>query len=153
MKHRLLCACAGLLAAGLLLAGCFNPLGGQGEADSGEQGTVVLVFQDMRAKTLVPAISLQITRFQVSFTRTGFQPVVLDDIPGDTVETDAVSLLAGPWELTVLAFNEAGDLIGIGSDALQVRARQTATVSLPILSLSGEGTLQLSADLSELQLL
>ena len=154
MKSKLLCAVAGLFAAGLLLlAGCFNPLGGDTEAGSEELGAVVLVFEDVRAKTLVPEISLEIFRYEASFERTGFLPVLVTDIPGEAAETEPVSLLPGPWEVTVTAFNEAGDVIGVGSDEVQVRARQTSRVSMFIRSLSGTGTLSLSADLSELELL
>jgi len=153
MKRTLLDAVAGAgMVALLLLAGCLNPLGSETEAGSGEQGAIVLAFSDGRAKTILPPISLEITRYQVSFTRTGFQPVNLGNLPGNTAQTDPVSLRPGLWTVTATAFNQAADIIGVASAEVLVKARQTSTISLTIRSLSGNGTLSLSADLSEVEL-
>ena len=55
--------------------------------------------------------------------------------------------------MTATAFNQAADIIGVGSAEVLVKARKTSTIGLAIRSLSGNGTLGLSADLSDVELI
>ena len=142
-----------VLVALLAAAGCSNPLTGEREPEFSDEGRVVLRFSDLRAMNIVPEISLDIENYVVSFTRQGHQPVTLPDIGGDVTETEPVRLLPGPWQVSVSAFNDEGTLIGFAEAAVSVSARRTSTVSMAIQSLVGDGTLSLTADLNELDLL
>ena len=147
-------AAAAVVVVGvLLLAGCLNPLDGPNSGEAEEHGVVVLRFNDLRARTIVPEISLEVDHYEVSFTRTGFQPVILSNVSGEATQTEAVRLVPGTWDITVEAYNDAQMLIGVAVGDVNVAARQTVTVMLSIQSLEGEGTLVLSAELSELELL
>ncbi len=159
MKPKTVRAAALLAALLVVAAGCWNPTGeapkAGTEAESGEYGLVVLQFNDLRALTITPEISLEIYSYELSFTRTGFQPVTVGGVPGDTTQTDPVSLLPGPWQVTVSAFNDdsPAKVIGVGAAPASVISGHTSTVSLPIRSLTGEGTLSLTAHWGELELL
>jgi hypothetical protein len=69
------------------------------------------------------------------------------------VQTEPVSLRPGLWTVIATAFNQAANIIGVASAEVLVKARQTSTSSLVIKSLSGDGTLSLSADLSGVELI
>ena len=132
---------------------CPNPTNESGDRRRAERGIVVLQFHDLRALAIVPDISLEIESYDVSFTRTGVQPVTLSGVSGSATETEPVGLAPGIWDVTVSAFNNGETLIGIGISEVIVVARQRITERVQIRSLSGEGTLLLAADLSELELL
>jgi len=157
MKAKVMRAALLLVALLVVAAGCWNPTGGEPkvgpEAGPAEHGRVVLQFNDLRAVTMTPEISLEIDSYEVSFTRTDFETVPLTGVPGDATQTEPVSLLPGPWQVTVNAVNDEGKVIGFGETEVSVAARQTRTASVTIRSLTGEGTLSLTADASELDLL
>ncbi|TVR29337.1 MAG: hypothetical protein EA404_15070 [Spirochaetaceae bacterium] len=157
MKHKTVCTVALLATLMLVAAGCWNPTGAErqtgSEPGSAEHGLVVMQFNDLRALTITPEISLEIDSYEVSFTRSGFQPVTLSGVPGDAAQSEPVRLRPGPWQVTVNAVNDEGKIIGLASAAVTVVARQTVTSSVSIRSLTGEGTLSLTADVSELELL
>ena len=142
-----------MLVALLSVAGCSNPLTGERKPGHSNEGLVVLRFSDLRMMHIIPEISLDIDRYEVSFTRQGFQPVTLSDMDSDVTETEPVRLLPGPWQVALSAFNGEGTLIGFAAAAVSVAARQTSTVAMAIQSLVGDGTLSLTADLDELELL
>ena len=142
-----------MLVALLSVAGCSNPLTGERKPGHSNEGLVVLRFSDLRMMHIIPEISLDIDRYEVSFTRQGFQPVTLTDMNSDVTETEPVRLLPGPWQVALSAFNGEGTLIGFAAAAVSVAARQTSTVAMAIQSLVGDGTLSLTADLDELELL
>ena len=159
MKPKTVRAAALLAALLVVAAGCWNPTGealkAGTEAGSGEHGLVVLQFHDLRALTITPEISLEIDSYELSFTRTGFQPVTVGGVPGDATQSDPVSLLPGPWQVTVSAFNDdsPAKVIGFGEREVSVSPRQTTTTGISIRSLTGEGTLSLTAHWGELDLL
>ncbi len=143
----------GLLALGFCLAaisGCMPPMGPL--SDTNSDGSVVLNFSDGRAKTIVPAVSLDIATYDISFTRSGQPTVTLNGVPGATTQTQPVYLKPGPWTVTATAKNALGDIIGVGTNTVTVNAGHTSTVSLTILSLLGDGPLTLSATTSELSM-
>ena len=159
MKPKTVCVAALLAALLVIAAGCWNPTGEAPKAgtDAGSEahGLVVLQFNDLRALTITPEISLEIDSYELSFTRSGFQPVTVGGVPGDTTQTDPVSLLPGPWQVTVSAFNDdsPAKVIGFGEREVSVSPRQTTTTGISIRSLTGEGVLSLTADISALELL
>ncbi len=159
METRLLRAAVLFAALLVVAAGCWNPTGeapkAGTEAGSAEHGLVVLQFHDLRSLTITPEISLEIESYEVSFTRSGFQPVTVFGVPGDATQSDPVSLLPGPWQVTVSAFNDdsPAKVIGFGEREVSVSPRQTTTTAISIRSLTGEGVLSLTADISALELL
>ncbi len=146
MSYTRCCVRAAAAAAVLLLlAGCANPLFPGHNA--GREGMVVLVFSDPRSTTIVPPISLDIDHHIVSFSRAGFQTTTVT-IAGNATQTDPVSLFTGTWDVTVGSRNEQGVLIGEGAAKVDVVARETASVSVTIRSLEGDGTLRITADVT-----
>ena len=133
----------------LLLAGCFNTM--SPELPVAQKGSVVLVFNDARARTIVPDINLDIDHHVVSFVRTGYQTVTRS-VGGAAAESEAVSLVPGPWDVTVDTLNKQGDFIGAGAAEVLVAARQTTSVTVAIRSIEGNGVLSLSADLSQIDI-
>ena len=153
MNHNRLLAGVAVITAVLLVAGCSNPLfpGFPGRGAE-QEGMVVLVFSDVRARTLVPEIDLDIDHHVVSFVRAGFQTATLI-VAGGATQSEPVNLLPGRWDVTVGSLNKQGNLIGTGAEPVLVAARQTSAVQVAIRSLEGDGTLHLSADLSQIDFL
>ncbi len=139
------------------LIGCAQAGLGGGGNDSGggnpDQGAVVLRFSDVRTLTIDPDRSLEIDSYVVSFAQDGVPPVNISGIPGTATQTEPVYLDPGTWTVTVTALNDTGDIIGVGSAAdVAVSAGETSSVNLSIVSLTGDGTLNLTADISELSM-
>ncbi len=119
---------------------------------SSTDGAVVLSFSDARTRTIAPSEqSLTVDTYQISFTRPGHDPVPLS-VPGSTAQTLPIYLKPGPWTVTLNALNSTPQTIGVATAAVTVTAGHTSNLTLTVLSLQGEGTLQLSADTSELQM-
>jgi len=142
-----------LLALGIYMAaiiGCVPPTG---IGDEFGDGSLVLSFSDSRARTLIPTISLDIAAYDISFTRTGQPTVTLNDVPGTSTQAGPVYLKPGPWTVSANAKNATGDIIGVGMTSVAVNAGHTATATLTIQSLIGDGTMALTASTSELSLI
>ncbi len=141
---------------GAILVGCPSPFRGGGGDDSGgnpDQGAIVLRFSDVRTLTIDPDRSLDIDSYTVSFTQDGVPPVTVSGIPGSATQTEPVYLDPGTWTVTVTAQNDTGDIIGVGSAPdVVISAGQTSSVNLSIVSLTGDGTLNLTADISQLSM-
>jgi hypothetical protein len=142
-----------LPALGLFLAamvGCVPP--GSSSSSPQNSGAVVVTFSDMRARTITPAVCLDIACYDLCFTCEGQPAVNLPGLAGGTTQTQPVYLSPGAWTIAAGATNAAGDMIGAGTAAVTVDAGKTSAVSLAIISLSGSGTLTLTASTSELSL-
>jgi hypothetical protein len=96
-------------------------------------------------KTLAPSSDMVVAKFDVTFSRAGSTSIQLKDLPGTTTTTSPVELLAGTWSVEVIAYNAAGDIIGKGNFDVAVVAGKTATSPVTVSILAGNGTLNLSA--------
>src|SRR5271169_2879076 len=142
-----------LLVLGVFFAaiiGCVQP--GSQSSGHGNSGAVVVTFSDVRARTITPAVSLDIALYDLSFTCEGQPAVTLPGLAASASQTQPVYLSPGAWTAAASAKNAAGDMIGVGTTVVTVNAGKTSTVNLAILSLSGNGTLTLTAATSELSL-
>ncbi len=140
----------GLLALGvsLVISGCMPPMGPL--STSSNEGSVVLSFLDARSRTINPTIGLDIATYDITFTCPDQTDVHLYGFSGST--TQPVPLKPGTWTVAASAKNARGNIIGVGSSPVSVTAGHTSTASITILSLSGTGSLTLTADTGALDL-
>ncbi len=135
----------GVFAGGLLaFAFCLSAISGCAPA-----------LRDMRqdgSLFIVPETSLDIATYDIGLTCPGQPTVTLNGISVSTTRIQPVVLRPGSWTVTIGAMNASGDIIGVGSSTVSVSAGGTATATIAVLSLSGAGTLILTADLSALQI-
>ena len=124
----------GLLVA--LLAACPNPI-------SSSKGGVLAISinNNINARTLLPAIDMIAASFTVSGTGPG-GATFSQTTSGAPVTLDGLAF--GAWSVTVNALNAAGTLIGSGQATVTVHTGQTAAVSITVVPLIGNGTLELT---------
>ncbi len=60
-------------------------------------GSVVLSFSDAREKSMVPAVSLDIATYDITFSHAGQSTVSLSGVSGTATQTQPVSLKPGSW--------------------------------------------------------
>jgi hypothetical protein len=104
MKNRALLF-AGLLALSVCLAalsGCMPPTGPLSSSDS--DGSVVVSFSDGRARTIRPAVSLDIATCDISFRRAGQGTVTFTGVSGSMSQTEPVYLKPGIWSVTATRY-------------------------------------------------
>jgi hypothetical protein len=104
-------------------------------------GDLVINTDASKAKTLLPAVSMDIADYEVS-----------GDGPADetfrtncaTGNTEMTSLVAGEWIITVKAMNGDGTVIADGSTTTTVPAGGTANAAVAVTPLAGTGSLNLT---------
>ena len=131
MKRNILMAAA----AALVLTAC--PV-----IDTVEYGSLIMGFgsADMQPRTIVPSISMDITYYNAhgdgpnsaTFDQTGLA------LGSSIVES---SLEVGSWLITADAYNASAQQIGTGNVPVVIQAGQTATASVIVTPLTGNGTL------------
>jgi hypothetical protein len=124
-----------LLAGLVILTSCPN---------SSRFGTVSVSISvsSLAAKTIGPAVDMTAAAYDVSgsgpdgavFSRTGLTDVAFTQ----------PDLTVGEWTIVVDAYNGAGTLVGSGNATVDVAAGETASVTVQVAPLSGNGSLTVS---------
>ena len=117
-----------------ILSFCKNPM------EQSRKATLIISISSLQAKTIQPAISLEPAVFDIS----GSGPngsAFSASTEYDTVEITGLEI--GTWEVTVLAENIDGIIIGQGIETATVQYNETKTLNIIISPLDGYGTLDL----------
>jgi hypothetical protein len=93
----------------------------------------------MAAKTILPPLVMDVASYAVSGDGPASASFSQTGLTGASVIQS--SLVAGPWTITVDAFNAVHELIGSGSVAVSIEAGLTTQASVEVTSLEGAGTL------------
>lgn len=137
-----------VVLAVLALGSCMN---GLLPVDEDAGGSVLVSIGAFSASTIEPAaLSLRTASYRVTLgDGATVAPQVVPVESGDVVFP---SVAAGPWTVTVEAFNgsdpTASDRIGAGTDTVDVVVGQTAKATVVIRPLSGDGLAELSVSWS-----
>ena len=94
------------------------------------------------AKTLVPSLDMMPARYDI--TGSGPSGASFSRQITGTANATINGLAAGSWNITVKAFNSADTQIGQGSTTVIIVSRTTATASVTVTPLSGNGSLSIT---------
>lgn len=121
----------------LVLAACNQPV-----ASNSTTGSLrIRLANNINTQTLVPAIDMTAASYAVNSTGPGGATFTGTSTGGDVVEN---GLAFGTWNVIVSAKNSVGTTIGTGAASAQVNTGETASVTVAVTPLSGNGTLSLT---------
>ena len=133
--------CLGLVLLPLaLLLGCAAPLS-QASLPQGE-GSLSINISQTASKTLLPSIDLIPATYDLSGTGPSGKFFSQTITSGAAV---VPGLSSGSWTVTVSEKNSALQGIGQGSSAVTIQANATASLSIAVAPLAGNGTVSLTA--------
>lgn len=135
------------LVLALVLVGCQSPVT---QTNASEEGTIVLQIQT-GARLLVPGVSLSFDKYRINLTSLNVVlPTVIDSVNPTGLLTR--SLTPGNYNLEIEAVNAQALVIARGAVDFTVESGKTHELSLVLNPASGNGSLVLSADFSNLGL-
>lgn len=116
---------------------------------NGENGTLRILLSDSMksSKTIEPPISMIIASYDIIGTCPGQADVSISSITATQGSVEFDGLATGSWTFTVTGRNSEipTKAIGSGQGTVSITQGQDADLTIVILPLSGNGTLQLSA--------
>ena len=136
----------GALCASVLvieLTGCPNPI------PISRGGTLsIQLTNNINARTLLPLLDMAAVSYTVSGTGPG-GAAFSQSTSGGAVQVNGLAF--GGWSVTANALNADGAVIGRGQAAVTIQTGQTATLTISVVPLAGNGTLSLSVTWPESQ--
>jgi hypothetical protein len=122
----------------LVLAACVPPVAEQ-------NGSLVVILVDgVNSRTFLPDISMEVDHYLVTGTRSGGGgDFSLTPEPGASSAT-VDGLRWGTWAITVEAYNVSNTKIGEGQGTVEVRVAAPSTLTVTVVPLQQEGTLNLT---------
>jgi hypothetical protein len=104
-------------------------------------GDLVINTDSSQAKTLLPAVSMDIADYEVSGDGPSSETFLTNSSTGNT---EMANLVAGEWLISVKAMNADGTVIADGSTTTTVPAGGTANAAVTVTPLAGTGALNLT---------
>ncbi len=129
-----------LIIATALAAGC----GGGSNRPSRATGAISLNISDQlfKARIIQPGLDMNIAAYDIHGAGPGDESFVRENISSGTVVINALKV--GDWTITVDGKNGAGTIIASGYSVAAVAAGQTASLTVEVLPLSGNGVLKIA---------
>jgi len=133
-------AALALAALGALAAGCtLSPAAPSQPLGPGKGSMTIYITQNISsARTLLPGTDLRPTSYILSGIGPGAEVFSQDAVEG---ANSIANIGAGAWVITATALNASAEIIGSGSAAIAVTIGRTASASITLAPLSGNGTL------------
>ena len=101
-------------------------------------GSITLSVDTATARTLTPSYDMNIASYAI--TGTGPNGATFTATSSTTTYT-ATKLARGSWTVTVNGLNAAGSIVGAGTATVSVETGKTASVSVIVAPIAGNGTL------------
>jgi hypothetical protein len=124
-----------ILAFALIFIGCPNPIVGT------NTGSLTINVGDAVSRTLIPAISMEPTSYDISGTGPGGATFAQTITGSSSLTIDKLAF--GDWTVSVTARNAKGTAIGAGANTTTVHSNATSTVNVTVKPYDGFGTLNL----------
>lgn len=145
MRDRRIRVAIAMIALSALLAAC---QWGPGEADEPKTGPGSLRVNinrgDARGITEEPPLSMTVAEYQVRIQGPG--PTQEQTIPASQTSAAFEQLEPGDWTVDVFAWNDetSSVVIASGTQTVEVLSLQVTTIGIPVVPLSGDGTVSLT---------
>lgn len=130
--------------AAIFLIGCDTALVGPNDKDTGSIVIVPSQGGDFLAKTLKPAISMDVVDWLISGAGPGGRTFGPQAYSINETAISIVELYAGSWDFTVEARNASAEVIGRGTKNVAIHSSQTTSTAITVVPLTGNGTLSLN---------